>query len=89
MTEYQIYNWDAVKFCSTPNPLPMIFVKPDKHLLSKLNKGDRAVIQVTISDTNSLYDGVIVNGLLSLLKIFQILDLIFLNKLDLWLLFWI
>ena len=62
MTDYKIYRWDAVLLGKQTQPQPMIYIKPNNtELDDKLGN----MYSVRISGTNSGYDNLEMNGILS------------------------
>lgn len=62
MTDYKIYRWDAVILGKQNQPQPMIYIKPNgTELDDKLGN----IYSVSISETNSVYDKLEINGILS------------------------
>ena len=60
---YKICRWDPITFGNNIHPVPMIYIKPDQHLLefSKLNN-DKLVVNIT--STNTIYDGISLDGVI-------------------------
>lgn len=61
MANYKIERWDAVIPANNVNPCPMIYIKPDEVFLKYVKENGYA-ISVQINNTNSIYDGKIIAG---------------------------
>ena len=61
MSKYDIVRWDPVLTCNGLNMAPMIFISPDPAFLEFV-KNNTCTVQVLIDDTDSLYDGKMIQG---------------------------
>jgi hypothetical protein len=59
MSEYPIVRWDAVRFQSSPNAYPMLYVKPDNRLKHLENN----TVFCTVRDSNTPFDQYKVAGI--------------------------
>lgn len=63
MSKYNIKRWDVIMF-NNNNKVPIIYIKPDISLLEYLNN-NQPVVSLEISDTNTIYDGKKLTGLVN------------------------
>ena len=58
---YKIYRWDS--FLYSKDPVPIIYVKPDDALLKFAKENNNALL-IRVSNSNSIYDGKKITGVL-------------------------
>jgi len=58
---YKIYRWDS--FLYSKDPVPIIYVKPDDALLKFAKQNNNALL-IRVSNSNSIYDGKKIAGVL-------------------------
>ena len=63
MTKYNIERFDAIINVKN-NTLPMFYIKPDLDLL-KFFKNNKNVVSCQIDDTQTIYDGKIITGIVN------------------------
>ena len=59
---YPIYRWDAAILGTSVYPSPIIYIKPDNLLLDFVTANNNAIL-VEILDTQSIYDGKFISGI--------------------------
>lgn len=54
-TTYKIHRWDPILLNNSVNPIPIIYIKPDKALIEFAKINDN-VLAVNINGSDSIYD---------------------------------
>lgn len=65
MPEYNILRWDPVMLDKNTFPYPMFYIVPDEAFTRYANENNN-IVSVTISNTNSQYDGKPVIGIVNM-----------------------